>query len=172
MKKIIHILGSSSYMPLWVRLAVKKGFSFDFVIVSMGFTATLTFFTGIVYLLPTDTFGLSPSFRWMKEHGGEVFWGVAVAGVGLLGLVSTYLEIYRHLYERKLNLKIPSSFQPDRLFGRWVWLFTAMLWVFIGTSFLVNVILSPGTVTYGFLGVFSFLISLQARKRLEDADND
>lgn len=140
----------------------------DFLVVAMGFIATVTFLTGLVYALPTDSFGLSKSFTFMRDHGGESFWGWIVSVLGTLGLVCTYLEYYRLHFLKIYSESPPDKYQSDRLLGRWVWLSIALLWGFVGSSFLVNVPVSPGAVCYVPLGIFSFIVSIKARDRRDD----
>jgi len=142
----------------------------DFVVISMGFIATVTLLTGFVYSLPTDSFGLSKSFIFMRDHGGEEFWAIVILIFGVLALVSTYLEYYRLHYFTLYNERPPLNYQPDRLLSRWVWFGLSLLWGFVGCSFLVNVPVSPGAAIYVPLGIFSFIVSIRARDRRDNGD--
>lgn len=154
-----------------VRFFVFPNFStLDFVVISMGFIATVTFLTGFVYALPVNAFALSKSFTYMRDHGGEYFWSHIVIALGILALVCTYLEYYRVHFEALTGIIIPTSYSADRLLGRWVWLAIALLWGFVGSSFLVNVPFSPGAALYIPLGIFSFIISIKARDRRDDGN--
>jgi hypothetical protein len=154
-----------------VRFFVRPNFStLDFLVISMGFVATVTFLTGFVYALPVNAFALSKSFIYMRDHGGQGFWSHLVLSLGILSLVCTYLEYYRVHFERITGKIIPSGYEADRLLGRWVWFAIALLWGFVGGSFLVNVPFSPGAALYIPLGIFSFIISIKARDRRDDGD--
>jgi hypothetical protein len=143
--------------PDWARL--------DFVVVSMGCVATITILTGLAYALPTDSFGLSRSFIFMRDHGGENFWALLIMTLGVLALTCTYLEYCRERLRTLHGLELPQEYWADRLLGRWVWFSVSLLWGFVGCSFLVNVPVSPGAACYVPLGIFSFIISLKARNR-------
>jgi hypothetical protein len=142
----------------------------DFVVVAMGFIATVTTLTGFVYSLPPDTFGLGKSFVFMRDHGGENFWAIVILIFGVLALVSTYLEYYRLHYFVIYGERPPQNYQPDRLLGRWIWFGIALLWGFVGCSFLVNIPVSPGAAIYVPLGVFSYIVSIKVRDRRDNGD--
>src|SRR5690349_16935813 len=82
----------------WNRPLVARA---DLATLVMGYIATVTAATGLVYLLPTDTFALSPSFAFMRDHGGETLWGVAIWTLGVLALVATWLEYLVSRIERE-----------------------------------------------------------------------
>jgi hypothetical protein len=142
----------------------------DFVVIAMGFISIVTTLTGIVYALPTDTFSLSKSFIFLRDHGGEEFWAVIVLVFGTLGAVCTYLEYYRHHFLVFYGERPPRYYQPDRTLGRWVWFSISLLWGFVGCSFLVNVPVSPGAAIYVPLGILSFIVSIHARDRRDNGD--
>lgn len=141
--------------------------SFDTLAMVMGFIATPTFLTGAIYIFVPKTFDLSPSFTFMREHGGSYTWGLIIWSLGLLGLVCTFLEWGKADLERKQLILLPPRYHPDRLLGRWVWQLIAILWVFIGASFAVTVRFSPGTAIYVPLGILSHIVAIMARERRE-----
>ena len=148
---------------------LRPGFgSLDFTVVAMGFIATVTFLTGLAYALPTDSFGLSRSFIFMRDHGGEEFWAIVIFSLGTLGLVCTYFEYYRIHIFKLYGISLPQEYNADRLMSRWVWFFIAILWGFVGCSFLVNVPVSPGAACYVPLGIFSFIVSIMVRDRRDN----
>lgn len=139
----------------------------DMTTLAMGFIATVTAGTGLDYLLPGDTFRLSPSFTFMARHGGEDFWGVVIWTLGAFGLYATYLEWWRTNLERAGLVAVPPPLQPDRRIGRYVWQSIALLWIFVGASFAVTVPTSPGAVNYVCLGIFAQIVAVVARHRRE-----
>ncbi len=138
----------------------------DLATIVMGYVATVTFLTGLNYLLPFDTFGLSPSFAVLREWGGEVFWGAALLLSGSHGLTATWLEWKVAAIDREGTSNLPHSRVPSRIYIRLVWVAVSLLWVFIGASFAYAVPYSPGAISYVPLGILSLVISNTARRRL------
>lgn len=145
--------------PFWKGL--------DLAIICMAYVSTLTALTGLIYLLPGSTFALSPSFAWMRTHGGETFWGWLIWSIGLLGLVATFLEYLVVDIEVAGTSNLPPRRVPSRIFGRLVWLATTTLWIFVAWSFLVTTTWppSPGAVNYALLAVFSQVVAATAKSR-------
>lgn len=149
----------------WSRPIVGRA---DLATLVMGYIATVTAGTGFSYLLPADTFGLSPSFRVMRELGGETFWGVAIWTVGTLALVATWLEWHAAALERAHLTTTRPERMPSRRFGRIVWNLVSILWFFIACTLIVSVPFSPGAIAYGCLAILAQIIATTARQRRDE----
>jgi hypothetical protein len=144
---------------------------FDLLSFVMGALATLTFATGLVYLNTDGLFSRTQSFAWLYNHGGPNFWGCFLTILGVVALVCTYLEWAKFELEREFLLTLPPKLHPDRLLGRWVWQVVAVVWVFVGASFVVSWPLpswpSPGALAYIIYGILAQVVAVQARARRE-----
>lgn len=142
----------------------------DLATLVMGYIAVVTAATGVVYLLPGDTFALSHSFDVLRRFGGEAFWGPLIWSVGLLGLVATWLEWQASSLERRRLTNLPPERIPARRLGRFVWSLTAVVWSFVGCSlfysaWVITDAVSPGGVSYACLAILAQIIAATARKR-------
>lgn len=149
----------------WSRPIVGRA---DLATLVMGYIATVTFGTGFSYLLPADTFGLSPSFRVMRNLGGETFWGVAIWSVGLLALVATWLEWHAAALERAGLTTTRPNLMPSRRLGRSVWNLVSILWFFVAGSLAMTTPFSPGAVAYGCLAILAQIVAATARQRRDE----
>lgn len=155
--RVMRVLRAGWNRPLFARA--------DLATLVMGYIATVTAGTGLAYLLPSNTFGLSPSFTVLRGLGGETLWGVIIWSVGLLALIATWLEWHTAALERARLTTLPPALRPERRFGTVAWTLVSVLWTFVGGSFLVTVPFSPGAISYVCLGILAQIVATTARKR-------
>lgn len=139
----------------------------DLATLVMGYIAMVTFGTGFSYLLPTDTFALSPSFATLRALGGESLWGAILLLAGSHGFAAAWLEFMVVRIERDGSSNLQYSRIPSRIYGRIVWLMISSIWVFVGSSFACAVPYSPGAISYVSLGILTLIVSATARHRLK-----
>lgn len=137
----------------------------------MAAIATLTFATGLIYLNTDGLFARNQSFDWLYRHGGPNFWGCFLVVLGMAGLICAYLEWAKAQLEQEYVLALPPGLHADRLLGRWVWQLIALVWVFVGASFVASWPFpswpSPGALAYIIYGILAQVVAVQARARRE-----
>jgi hypothetical protein len=124
-------------------------------IVPMLYVGFMTFLTGIVLALPTQTLTTAKGLKFLLDHGGEGIWAWVFTLIGLLLIGHCIRELTSQRIIRRWEIRL----------GNVLWQITSPFWIFIGTSFLINNPGSLGTVVYVLSGGLAWWIARQLLRR-------